>query len=181
MHNAPFTIHHTYPKDNTMKMNKTLWMSGLMVLALMTGVCSAQDKDAGFEGVASGDAAAAPAAAAEGAAKEGADVAKDVAADEEAAEEKQEGPDMKIMFLMVGGVVFLFWMSSSKQRKQRKKQQQMLASLKKGDKVVSIGGICGTIAELNEEEAVVKIDGDMKMTFLRSAIRTQETIGDEKK
>jgi preprotein translocase subunit YajC len=163
-----------------MKMNMTLLMSGLMALALMTGVCSAQDTGDEFKPVASGDAAAAPAAAAEGAAKEGADVAKDVAADEEAAEEKQEGPDMKIMFLMVGGVVFLFWMSSSKQRKQRKKQQQMLASLKKGDKVVSIGGICGKISELGEEEVVVKIDGDMKMTFLRSAIRTQDTIGEKK-
>jgi preprotein translocase subunit YajC len=165
-----------------MKMKMTLWMSGLMVLALMTGVCSAQDSGAPFEGVASGDKAAAPAtAAADGAVKEGEDVAKDVAADEEAAEEKQEGPDMKIMLLMVGGVVFLFWMSSSKQRKQRKQQQQMLAGLAKGDKVVSIGGICGTITQLGEEEVVVKIDGDMKMTFLRSAIRTQETIGDGKK
>ena len=102
------------------------------------------------------------------------------ATDEKKAEEEQQGPDMKIMFLMVGGVVFLFWMSSSKQRKQRKKQQQMLAGLSKGDKVVSIGGICGTIAQLSEEEVVVKIDGDMKMTFLRSAIRTQETIGEKK-
>jgi preprotein translocase subunit YajC len=52
--------------------------------------------------------------------------------------------------------------------------------LAKGDKVVSIGGICGTIAQLGEEEVVVKIDGDLKMTFLRSAIRTQETIGEKK-
>lgn len=163
-----------------MKTNKTLWMTGLMVLALMTGVCSAQE-DGGFEGVSTGDAAAAPAPAAEGAAKEGAEVAKDVADDEKEAEEKQEGPDMKIMLLMVGGVVFLFWMSSSKQRKQRKQQQQMLAGLSKGDKVVSIGGICGTIAQLSEEEVVVKIDGDVKMTFLRSAIRTQETMVDQKK
>ena len=163
-----------------MKLNKTLWMSGLMVLALMTGVCSAQETGDEFKPVASGDKAATPAAAAEGAAKEGAEVAKDVATDEKKAEEEQQGPDMKIMFLMVGGVVFLFWMSSSKQRKQRKKQQQMLAGLSKGDKVVSIGGICGTIAQLSEEEVVVKIDGDMKMTFLRSAIRTQETIGEKK-
>jgi preprotein translocase subunit YajC len=181
MHNAPFTIHHTLPKDNAMKMNKTLWMSGLMVLALMTGVCSAQDKDAGFEPVASGDKAAAPAAAAEGTAKEGTDAAKEGDTEEKAAEKDPGGPDMKIMLLMVGGVVFLFWMSSSKQRKQRKQQQQMLAGLAKGDKVVSIGGICGTITQLGEEEVVVKIDGDVKMTFLRSAIRTQETIGDQKK
>jgi len=181
MHNAPFAIHHIYPKENTMKLNKTLWMSGLMVLALMTGVCSAQDTSGGFEGVSTGDAPSAPAPGAKDAAKEADEVAEDVVKDEKEAEDKTEGPDMKIMLLMVGGVVFLFWMSSSKQRKQRKQQQQMLAGLSKGDKVVSIGGICGTIAQLSEEEVVVKIDGDMKMTFLRSAIRTQETIGEKKK
>ena len=165
-----------------MKMNKTLWMSGLMVLALMTGVCSAQDTD-GFEGVPTGDTpSVAPAPGAKDASKEAADVAKDVVDDEEVVEENTdgEGPDMKIMLLMVGGVVFLFWMSSSKQRKQRKQQQQMLAGLAKGDKVVPIGGICGTISQLGEEEVVVKIDGDVKMTFLRSAIRTQDTIGEKK-
>ena len=162
-----------------MKMNNTLWMSGLMVLALMAGVCSAQDKEGGFEPVSSGDAAAAPAAAGD-VAKEGTDAAKEGTTEEGEAKEKPEGMDMKMMLLMVGGVVFLFWMSSSKQRKQRKKQQQMLAGLAKGDKVVSIGGICGTIAQLSEEEVVVKIDGDMKMTFLRSAIRTQDTIGEKK-
>ena len=163
-----------------MKLNKTLWMSGLMVLALMTGVCSAQDKDP-FIGTPSDDKSVVPEAPANGPA-DAADAEKEVADDEKETEEKTdgEGPDMKIMLLMVGGVVFLFWMSSSKQRKQRKQQQQMLAGLAKGDKVVSIGGICGTISQLGEEEVVVKIDGDVKMTFLRSAIRTQDTIGEKK-
>jgi len=49
----------------------------------------------------------------------------------------------------------------------------MLAALKKGDKVTSIGGIVGTIMDVREDEVVVKVDegNNIRMRFARWAIR----------
>jgi preprotein translocase subunit YajC len=46
----------------------------------------------------------------------------------------------------------------------------MLSELKKGDKVVTIGGIHGTIASIDGTDVVVKVDDNTKIKFLRSAI-----------
>ena len=49
----------------------------------------------------------------------------------------------------------------------------MLSSLKKGDKVTSIGGIVGSVIEIREDEITVKIDetNNVRMKFARWAIR----------
>lgn len=46
----------------------------------------------------------------------------------------------------------------------------MLDALKKGDKVVTIGGIHGVIASVKEKTVVVKVDDTTKLEFSRSAI-----------
>lgn len=48
----------------------------------------------------------------------------------------------------------------------------MLKSLQKGDKIVTIGGIRGTIQSVKEETVTVKVDTNTKMVFSRSAIST---------
>jgi preprotein translocase subunit YajC len=58
-------------------------------------------------------------------------------------------------------------------RPQKKKQQsrnQMLSTLKKGDKIVTIGGLHGTILEITNETAVLLVNDVTKLTFERSAI-----------
>ena len=49
----------------------------------------------------------------------------------------------------------------------------MLSSLKKGDKITSIGGIVGTVIEVRDDEVTVKVDetGNVRMKFARWAIR----------
>jgi preprotein translocase subunit YajC len=49
----------------------------------------------------------------------------------------------------------------------------MLSALAKGDKVTSIGGICGTVVEVRDDELVVKVDenNNMRLRFARWAIR----------
>lgn len=83
------------------------------------------------------------------------------------------GGQNMMLFLLIGGMILLFWLSSRSRRKQEQKQKEMLASLKKGDKVTSIGGIMGTIIEIKDNEVVVKVDeqNNVRMRFLRSAIR----------
>ena len=45
----------------------------------------------------------------------------------------------------------------------QKKAQEFRNSLKKGDKVVTIGGIYGEIAEVSETTVLLKVDGDVKI------------------
>ncbi len=66
-------------------------------------------------------------------------------------------------------VIFYFLIIRPQNRKQ-KETKEMLKALKKGDKVVSIGGIHGSIASIKENEVVLKIDSSTKMTMSRSAI-----------
>ena len=82
--------------------------------------------------------------------------------------------------VMIGGFILLYlWMGRSR-RKQETKRKEMLASLKKGDKVTSIGGIVGTVIEVREDDVTVKVDetNNVRMKFARWAIRG---VGDEAK
>lgn len=64
---------------------------------------------------------------------------------------------------------FLFFRAPQKQKQQRKKLEQ---SLEKNDKVLTIGGIIGTIVDLKDDEITLKIDesNNTKIKIRRSAI-----------
>ena len=74
--------------------------------------------------------------------------------------------------LITFGLVFVifYFLIIRPQNKKQKETKQMLAALKKGDKVVSIGGIRGTILSIKDDVVVLKVDANTKMTFSRSAI-----------
>ena len=75
--------------------------------------------------------------------------------------------------LIMFGLVFVifYFLIIRPQNKKKKETKSMLKALKKGDKVVSIGGIHGTIQSAKEDKVVLKLEGsDTKMTFSRSAI-----------
>lgn len=58
-------------------------------------------------------------------------------------------------------------------RPQKKKQQtrnNMLNALQKGDKIVTIGGLHGTILEMTDDIVVLRVNDVTKLTFERSAI-----------
>jgi len=56
------------------------------------------------------------------------------------------------------------------QNKKQKETQKMIDALKKGDKVVTIGGIHGVISSVKDQTVIVKVDDDAKIEFTRSAI-----------
>jgi preprotein translocase subunit YajC len=74
--------------------------------------------------------------------------------------------------LMLAIVVF-FWWSSRGRNKERQKYEQMLSSLKKNDRVQTIGGILGTVVDVRDNEVVLKVDeaSNVKMRFNRTAIK----------
>jgi len=88
------------------------------------------------------------------------------------------GNQQMLLLLMVGAfVLFYIWMGSSR-RKQEKKRRAMLANIKKGDKVTSIGGIIGTVVETREDEVIMKIDDNSRIHLARWALRG---VGEEGK
>jgi preprotein translocase subunit YajC len=67
------------------------------------------------------------------------------------------------------GLVFYFIVIAPA-NKQRKKTQEMLNSLKKGDRVVTSGGIYGTIQGVEADVVFLKIAENVKVKVARSAI-----------
>ena len=60
--------------------------------------------------------------------------------------------------LLWGPIIAIFYfLVFGPQRKRQKKMQEMLDSLKNGDKVITTGGILGTIVKVNKEEDSVRL------------------------
>jgi preprotein translocase subunit YajC len=78
---------------------------------------------------------------------------------------------VQIMPILLVVVVRYFVLLRPNQRKE-KQRTQMLSSLKRGDRVQTIGGVLGTVVEARETEVVLKVDesSNTKIRFSRSAI-----------
>ena len=82
-------------------------------------------------------------------------------------------------FLPMILIVVVFWLFLIRpQRKKDKKVKEMLAALKVGDRVCTIGGIYGTITNIRDENTVTLAIGpqDVPVVFARWAIRNVEEI-----
>jgi preprotein translocase subunit YajC len=73
-------------------------------------------------------------------------------------------------------IVIFYFLIIRPQNKKQKETQKMLGALKKGDKIVTIGGVHGTIASVKESTVIVKVDENTKMEFTRSAIAAVTTV-----
>ncbi|HCC36999.1 MAG TPA: preprotein translocase subunit YajC [Treponema sp.] len=67
-------------------------------------------------------------------------------------------------------IAIFYFLIIRPQNKKQKETKKMLEALKKGDKIVTIGGIHGTIHSVRESTVVVKVDDSTKMEFSRNAI-----------
>lgn len=77
-------------------------------------------------------------------------------------------------------VVFYF-MLLRPQRKREKERMIMLNSLRRGDKVITIGGLHGSIVDLSEKKVTLKVNDNSRLVFERSAINQVIKKEDEKK
>ena len=55
-------------------------------------------------------------------------------------------------------------------KKQEKKHKEVIANLKRGDKVVTIGGMRGEVAKIKEDSIVIKANDSIELEFLKSAV-----------
>jgi len=86
---------------------------------------------------------------------------------------QQQAPSwMLFMPLLAMGVIF-YMLIYRPQGAERKRREQMLAGMKKNDRVVTIGGIMGTVVAVKDDEVTLKVDesNNTKLTFVRSAIQ----------
>ena len=79
------------------------------------------------------------------------------------------GPlSMVMMFALIFGVFYFLVIMPAK--KTQKKKDAMIGALKKGDKVVTSGGIYGTVAAVEDEALLLKISENTKIRIAKSAI-----------
>ena len=73
-----------------------------------------------------------------------------------------------IMIVLIFAVMWFFMIRP--QRKQQKELQNFRDSLAKGDKVVTIGGIYGTVAEIKEDSVLIEVDNGVKIRVSKQAL-----------
>ena len=66
--------------------------------------------------------------------------------------------------------VVVYFMLIRPQQKQQKERQELLDSLKKGDRVVTIGGIYGELTDLKEDYVTMKVADKVEIKIARSGI-----------
>ena len=80
------------------------------------------------------------------------------------------------VIMMVLMVAIFYFMLIRPENKRKKEAEQMRASLKKGDKIVTIGGIMGTVVDVKENSIVVETSADqVRIELAKWALSTNET------
>ena len=79
------------------------------------------------------------------------------------------------LIMMVGMIAIFYFLLIRPQRKKDKAVKDMLAALKPGDRICTIGGIYGTIASIKDETITLYVGAQkMQMVVARWAIRSVE-------
>ena len=80
------------------------------------------------------------------------------------------GGGMTVFLVQIGALIAIFYvMLIRPQRKQQERQRQLLASLQRGDKIVTSGGIIGEVVHLKDDEVTVK-SGESRVVVMRTNI-----------
>lgn len=73
-----------------------------------------------------------------------------------------------VMFILI--IVVMWFFMIRPQRKQQKELQKFRDGLQKGDKVVTIGGICGTVVEIKEKTLLIEVDSNVKIKVDKNSV-----------
>ena len=91
------------------------------------------------------------------------------------AEESSESPfgGVTMIIFVVLILAMMYFMMIRPQRKRMKEHQQFMATLKRGDKVITVAGIYGEIESIDKDSAVLKIESGTTIRVTRSSITTK--------
>ena len=88
----------------------------------------------------------------------------------QAAPAAQQGSGMSMWIMLALIFVVMWFFMIRPQRKQQKELQNFRDGLKKGDKVVTIGGIYGTVCEVKEGSVLMEVDSNVKIRVNKNAL-----------
>ena len=81
------------------------------------------------------------------------------------------GPPGWVQFLPIVGMVLIFWLLIIRPQMQRQKQHQAkIAGVKKGDQVVTAGGLVGKVTKVDEQYAEIEIAQGVRVKAVKSTI-----------
>jgi preprotein translocase subunit YajC len=86
---------------------------------------------------------------------------------------KPYDPNMALMFQLLQFVpifLILYLLLIRPQQQRQKKLNEMLGKLKKGDRVVTSGGIIGIVVGVDDNKTTLKIADDVRVDFTKSAV-----------
>ena len=92
------------------------------------------------------------------------------------------GPGFDPMTIVLWGgifVVFYFFMIRPQQKKQ-KDQKKFISEIKKGDAVVTIGGIHGKVYSVEDSTVIIEVDKTTKLTIEKTSISLEASKKDKK-
>ena len=86
------------------------------------------------------------------------------------------------VLMMVIMIAIFYFMLIRPENKRKKEAEEMRSTLKKGDKIVTIGGIIGTVVDVKENKFVLETGADqVRIEFEKWAISSNETAAEAKK
>ncbi len=91
-----------------------------------------------------------------------------------------EGFDIMGMLPLVLIFIVMYFLIIRPQNKKSKQHKEMLAHLKKGDRIITNGGLIGHIHNLEEDEVVVRVSADVQVRVARSMIATVMLVDTKK-
>jgi len=87
----------------------------------------------------------------------------------------EQGSPLSLLTLLVPLFIVWYFLIIRPTKKQQEQKNSMISALKKGDKVVTSGGIYGTVAAVEDQTILVKVAENMKLRVAKSAI--SEKVG----
>ncbi len=81
-----------------------------------------------------------------------------------------------IMFALIIGIFYFLILRP--QQKRQKERQKLLDAVKKGDKVVTAGGMHGTVVGVEEKTLLIQVADNVKLKFERSAVSSISREGE---
>ena len=86
------------------------------------------------------------------------------------------------VFMLVAMLAIMYFVMIRPENKRKKEAEEMRSALKKGDKIVTIGGITGTVVDVKDNKFVIETGADqVRIEFEKWALSTNETAAEAKK
>ena len=88
--------------------------------------------------------------------------------------ENGEGFDWSFIVILVGILILGYFLLIRPQQKKQKEHQQMVEELRRGDRVVTAGGIYGQVESINDENVVLKVESGATIRVARNSVSLKQ-------